>query len=57
MLTVALQVSRDNIAYSALSLQLPVRHRRRGVETRLTIGAAQPASGAILIANVARAEQ
>ena len=56
-LTVALQVSRDSIGPSALSLQLPVRQRRRGVETRLIIGATQPARDDILIANIARAEQ
>ncbi len=56
-LTVALQVSQDSIASSALTLQLPVRQRRRGVETRLIIGAARPTRDDALIANIARAEQ
>ena len=40
-----------------LSVQLPFRHRRRGVETCLIIGALQPVKDDILIANIARAEQ
>ncbi|MBT8416373.1 MAG: recombinase family protein, partial [Silicimonas sp.] len=51
----ALQVPETNISPKALSLQLPFTQRRRGVETRLVIGAAQPARDDILIANVARA--
>ena len=56
-LALALNVSQDSIVSSALSVQLPFRHRRRGVETRLIIGAAQPTRDDILIANIARAEQ
>lgn len=41
---------------SALSLQRPFTQRRRGVETRLVIGAPHPSRENILIANVARAE-
>ena len=51
----AMQVTQESISREALSLQLPFMHRRRGVETRLVIGSAQPARDAILIANVARA--
>jgi len=39
----ALQVTNDSIFPKALSLQIPFTQRRRGVETRLIIGAPQPA--------------
>jgi DNA invertase Pin-like site-specific DNA recombinase len=51
----ALHVTKERILPRVLSLQLPFTQRRRGVETRLIIGAAQPARDDILIANVARA--
>ena len=51
----ALQVTKGSISSEALTLQLPFSHRRRGVESRLIIGAPQPARDDILIANVARA--
>ncbi|MEO9825384.1 MAG: recombinase family protein [Paracoccaceae bacterium] len=50
-----LKVTKESIRPEALSLQLPYTQRRRGVETRLVIGAAQPARDDILIANIARA--
>lgn len=51
----ALQVHEPSIAPEVLWMHLPFTQRRRGVETRLIIGAAQPARDDILIANVARA--
>ncbi|MGI9391707.1 MAG: hypothetical protein ACR2O1_16750, partial [Boseongicola sp.] len=53
----ALEVTKDSISSEALTLQLPFSHRHRGVETRLIIGASQPARDDILIANVARANE
>ena len=53
----ALSISLDCIAPEALSFCRPFSQRRRGVETRLVIGAPQPSRDAVLIANVARAEQ
>ena len=50
-----LSVAPTCIASEVLSFQLPFTQRRRGVETRLIIGAPQPARDDILIANVARA--
>ena len=47
----------ESIRPEALSLQLPFRQRRRGVETRLVVGQPRPARDDILIANIARAEQ
>lgn len=47
----------DRIASEALSFCRPLSQRRRGVESRLIIGAAQAAKDDILIANIARAEQ
>ena len=44
-----------SISSEALSLRLPFRQRRRGVESRLVIGAGQPARDDILISNIARA--
>jgi DNA invertase Pin-like site-specific DNA recombinase len=49
------QVTKESIRPETLSLRRPFRQRRRGVETRLVIGQAQPARDDILIANVARA--
>ena len=48
-------VPESSILEETLSLHLPFTHRRRGVETRLIIGVAQPARDDILIANVAKA--
>lgn len=53
----ALQVQESRLSPEVLSMRLPFSQRRRGVETRLMIGAVQPARDDILIANVARAEQ
>lgn len=53
----ALQVAKGCISSEALTLQLPFSHRRRGVESRLIIGAPQDARDDILIANVARANE
>ena len=53
----ALRVPASSILEENLSLHLPFTHRRRGVETRLIIGAEQPVRDEILIANIARAEQ
>lgn len=53
----ALQIPQNSVTQQTLSLQLPFHQRRRGVETRLVIGATQPARDNILIANIARAEQ
>ncbi|SMX24278.1 recombinase family protein [Boseongicola aestuarii] len=50
-----LQIARTSISSEALSLRLPFRQRRRGVESRLVIGVGQPARGDILISNIARA--
>ena len=50
-----LQIARTSISSEALSLRLPFRQRRRGVENRLVIGAGQPARDDILISNIARA--
>ncbi len=51
----SLQIARTSISSEALSLRLPFRQRRRGVENRLVIGAGQPARDDILISNIARA--
>jgi len=53
----ALQVPQNIIPPEALSLHLQFSQRRRGVESRLIIGAAQSARDDILIANIARAAQ
>ncbi len=50
-----LNVQGSSISPEMLSIQLPYMQRRRGVETRLIIGATQPDRDDILIANVARA--
>ena len=52
-----LSVATDCIAPEVLSFCRPFHQRRRGVETRLAIGAQQPDRDDILIANIARAEQ
>ena len=51
------QVAKNSITSKLLPIQLPFQQRRRGVETRLIIGTAQPTRDDILIANIARAEQ
>jgi len=55
VLAETLNVQVSSISPDVLSVQLPFIQRRRGVETRLIIGAAQPARDDVLIANVARA--
>ena len=52
-----LSMAPDRIASEVLSLRRPFSQRRRGVETRLIVGAPDPERDDILIANVARAEQ
>ena len=51
-----LSMAPDSIASEVLSLRRPFSQRRRGVETRLIVGAPEPARDDILIANIARAE-
>ena len=53
----ALRIDPKNIASHILSFERPFAQRRRGVETRLVIGATPPGRDDILIANIARAEQ
>jgi hypothetical protein len=53
----ALHLARDSISPQIVVFRLPFTQRRRGVETRMVIGASQPARDDILIANIARAEQ
>ena len=55
ILAKTLRVPESCILAETLSLHLPFTQRRRGVETRLIIGEAQPARDDILIANVAKA--
>ena len=50
-----LQIARTSISSEMLSLRLPFRQRRRGVESRLVLGAGQPARDDALISNIARA--
>ncbi len=52
-----LSVTPDCVGQDVLSFSIPFVQRRRGVETRLVIGAARTARADILIANIARAEQ
>ena len=53
----AIPEATDCIAPEVLSFCRPFSQRRRGVETRMAIGALQPDRDDILIANIARAEQ
>ncbi len=52
-----LKMPQLSITPKTLSLHLPFRQRRRGVEARLVIGAMQPVRDDALIANISRAEQ
>ena len=56
-ITNVLSVATDCIAPEVLSFCRPFSQRRRGVETRLVIGAPETSRDDILIANIARAEQ
>ncbi|NNJ69031.1 MAG: hypothetical protein HKP54_13435 [Boseongicola sp.] len=53
----ALRIDPKSIASNVLSFERPFAQRRRGVESRLTIGVAKAARDDILTANIARAEQ
>ena len=53
----ALAITSDSIESTVLSFEHPFTQRRRGVETRLTIGVPNAERDDILIANIARAEQ
>ena len=52
-----LRIDPKNMAPQVLSFERPFLQRRRGVETRLIVGAPDPERDDILIANIARAER